>query len=118
MGRIKQQAIADEEYFDNMRAWMAVHQPVLSRESFKSIVDDPILLRATVRGWVELGQPYPPKRASDHVAFNYLPTRREVREAQNHYRRAAMSDSYLLWFAFALIGFGLLYLTVAMLGWR
>ena len=79
VGRLKQQAIADEEYYDNLVAWMRVHKPLLSDSTFNQIVNDPPLLRATVTGWVALGKTPPPKPASEHVSLYYLPSRRDLR---------------------------------------
>lgn len=77
MGKIKQQAIAEQEEYDNTVAWMATHIDRLPSKSFDAIVSNPTLLRETVNGWVF----WKNKRAPLPGKY-YLPTRRGLRVAE------------------------------------
>jgi hypothetical protein len=109
MGGFKQQLVADQEYYDNLVAWMRVHKPVLSDATFQQIVDNPPLLRATVKGWVESGQPYPPKYVTGGHAY-HLPKRRELRERKS-------SGVWTVWVAFAVLFTGTVYVLIRLMGW-
>lgn len=104
MGGFKQELVADQEYYDNLVAWMSVHKEVLSDSTFEQIVNDPPLLRATVNGWVKLGQPYPPKYATGGRDY-FLPKRRELREGK-------APGVWSVWLAFAILFGGTVYLLI------
>lgn len=85
MGAVKQRGIAEQEYYDNLLAWMRHHKPILSERAFEQIVNDPILLRATVMGWVKMSELPEPVPASKHVSLYYLPKRRDLRLPKRRY---------------------------------